>query len=298
MRSLRIDFHVHTRISPDGLDDPVRVVAAAKRAGLQGIAITDHDRGGGYARLIDAGLADPTGAPVDDFLVVPGVEVSTNQGHVLVLGASFDTPAMSGGIDARDLIDFARSLGCLSVAAHPYDRFRSGVGHAVLDTVEFDAVEACNSKTFDRHANRLAADHAARRSLPAIAGSDAHEARTVGRAHTLVMAEELSLSAVLSAVRQGRVTPVSGAHTRVELWRYWVRGWLTRPWLMDLSSRAAWRLAGSVRGAMASGAATPTLLPLTLCEPTAPRRADRRQTAPGAWRLTRRSPVAEPALAV
>lgn len=296
MRALRIDFHVHTRVSPDGLDDPCRMVRAARSAGLDGIAITDHDRSGAYGQLIRAGLACPSGAAVDGFLVIPGVEVSTNQGHVIVLGSAFDTPALPGGIDAADLIAFARGLGCLTVAAHPYDRFRSGVGHRVLDALAFDAVEACNSKTFDRHANRLAADHAARAGLPALAGSDAHEARTVGRAHTLVMAEELTLASVLRAVRLRRVTPVVGAHTRTELWRYWVRGWLTRPWLLDLSARAAWRMAGAMmqrqdKGEHAASHAL-TLAPAT--RRRSRRRGRRADGVPAGWSVARRSTDAGP----
>lgn len=291
MRTARVDFHVHTRFSPDGLDDPHRVVAAARRAGLDGIAITDHDRGGAFARLIDAGLANPSGDAVDGFLVIPGVEVSTNQGHVIILGASFDTPVQRGGVNADELVEFAHRLGGLAVAAHPFDRFRSGVGHAVLDAIAFDAVEACNSKTFDRHANRLAADHAARARLPALAGSDAHEARTVGRAHTLVMTEQLSVPAVLSAVRLGRVTPVHGSHTRTELWRYWVRGWLTRPWLMDLSARAAWRMAGAMLSHSARRGGHRGVGPMRLEMERVParRRNALGQSASnaGVWRLTR-----------
>ena len=39
----KIDFHVHTSYSPDAFNDPFKIVKHAKRKGLDGIAITDHN---------------------------------------------------------------------------------------------------------------------------------------------------------------------------------------------------------------------------------------------------------------
>ncbi len=237
----RIDFHVHTRVSPDGLDRPEAVVAAARRAGLSGVAITDHDRRGGYDRLVELGLADPRGRAVDGFLVIPGVEVSTTEGHVLVIGAAWDVPPSAGGVSAEVVARAARGVGALAVAAHPFDKMRSGVGTAVLGRVGFDAVESFNSKTIERRSNAQATAYSRRHALPLIAGSDSHQAQTVGRAHTIVEAGELSVDGVLAAVREGRTELHEGVHTWGEMAAYWARGWLTRPWLVDLTARSAAR---------------------------------------------------------
>lgn len=241
MGLFRFDLHVHTRISPDGLSAPERVVQAAKNAGLAGIAITDHDRRGAYDRLVDLGLADPTGRPVDGFLVLPGVEVSTLQGHVLVLGATFDAPA---GLSAQAVVARAHRLGALAVAAHPCDMTRSGLGLEVIDDLPFDAVEGWNSKTMSRGANDRAIAYAQRRGLPITAGSDAHFASTVGRAHTVIEATELRAGAVLEAIGAGRTELVRGQHTAGEIAKYLAQGWLTRPWLLDLTART---VAGKMR---------------------------------------------------
>ena len=235
MPRFALDLHVHTRMSPDGLARPERVVAAARSAGLQGIAITDHDRRAGYDRLVRLGLADPSGRAVDGFLVIPGVEVSCVEGHVLVLGATF---APEPGCCAEDIVRRARALGGIAAAAHPLERTRSGVGLCTLESVGFDAVEGFNSKTLERRANADAESWARARGLPVIAGSDAHFAATVGRAHTIVEAEELSVSSVLAGVLAGRTELVKGEHTLTELARYWAGGWLTRPWVIDLARRA------------------------------------------------------------
>ncbi|MFM8807320.1 MAG: PHP domain-containing protein [Chthoniobacterales bacterium] len=40
---LRIDFHVHSFFSMDGVSSPEDLIAAARAAGLNGFAITDHN---------------------------------------------------------------------------------------------------------------------------------------------------------------------------------------------------------------------------------------------------------------
>lgn len=229
-------MHVHSRVSPDALTPPEVVVDAARRAGLDGVAITDHDRGGAYEQLVRAGLADRSGRAVDGFLVIPGVEVSALEGHVLVLGAAFDARA---GLSAKAVVREAHRRGALAVAPHPFDRCRSGVGAGVLDSLPFDAIEGCNAKSNEGRSNATATRYAARRGLPMVAGSDAHFASVIGRAHTIVTCEELSVPAVLSAVRAGATELVRGVHTPAELARYLAGGWLTRPWLFDLVKRTA-----------------------------------------------------------
>ncbi len=229
-----VDFHVHTRASSDGLDAPERVVRAARDAGLDAIAITDHDTDAGYRRLCDLGLADPSGRPVDGFLVIPGVEVSTKEGHVLVLGRAFRPEP---GLTSHACLRIAHAMGAIGVAAHPFDKFRSGVGRATLERVGFDAIETWNAKTIDHTANHEAEAWATEHALPAVGGSDAHHARCVGRAHTLVQAHEFTVAGVIDGVLASRVDLVRASHSKREIAHYLIRGWLTRPWLLDRARR-------------------------------------------------------------
>lgn len=65
----RIDLHTHSTVS-DGTDSPAELVVAAARAGLDVVAITDHDSTAGWSNALT------TGARVG-VRVVPGVEIST-----------------------------------------------------------------------------------------------------------------------------------------------------------------------------------------------------------------------------
>lgn len=70
----RIDLHVHSNAS-DGTDSPADVVREAIAAGLDVIALTDHDTVAGHAEALAA--AEGTG-----LTVVPGAEISCLYGEI------------------------------------------------------------------------------------------------------------------------------------------------------------------------------------------------------------------------
>lgn len=76
MRVRPIDLHTHTSIS-DGTETPTQLVRAAVDAGLGTIALTDHDSSAGWQEAFAA--AKGTGLDI-----VPGMELSTNQGPASV----------------------------------------------------------------------------------------------------------------------------------------------------------------------------------------------------------------------
>jgi predicted metal-dependent phosphoesterase TrpH len=81
---MRADLHVHSNAS-DGTDPPAEVMRRAARAGLDAVALTDHDTVAGYAqarRALPAGLT-----------LVPGMELSSRlDGHSLHLLAYLFDP--------------------------------------------------------------------------------------------------------------------------------------------------------------------------------------------------------------
>lgn len=71
---MRLDTHIHSKYSRDSLSDPEWILKVAKRRGLDAISITDHDTM--QAHSFFSHSSDP--------LVIPGMEVSTNRGMLLV----------------------------------------------------------------------------------------------------------------------------------------------------------------------------------------------------------------------
>ncbi|MEM2588107.1 MAG: CehA/McbA family metallohydrolase, partial [Candidatus Bathyarchaeia archaeon] len=115
---LKIDLHVHTSYS-DGSGSVKEVIRVAERKGLDGLAITDHNMLDGYfeAKSYSSRL-----------IILPGYEVSTDAGHMLVIGLEEYLPPSiksSGMALYSKVVDWVRLNGGLSILAHPAtERFK------------------------------------------------------------------------------------------------------------------------------------------------------------------------------
>jgi predicted metal-dependent phosphoesterase TrpH len=206
---VRVDTHVHTADSFDSTETVDRVLTAAADAGLDGLVVTDHD-----------GIANSRAAAAraDEFGLVgiPGVEVSTADGHLLGIGVEDRPPAGLGFAETAARI---REAGGVAVVPHPFQRTRHGVSAA--DISDPDGIEVFNAHSLTGLRNRQARAYAARRGYPRFAGSDAHRAETVGRAYTAVALDgpTPTREAVVAAMRAGRTRAVGQRTPR----RHYVR---------------------------------------------------------------------------
>ncbi|WP_134671325.1 CehA/McbA family metallohydrolase [Halorussus marinus] len=230
---LAVDLHAHTRFFHGHEDaaaafDPlgVRLLAGVARArGLDGVALTNHD----YYREFDLGGSGAFAT------TIPGVEVTTTHGHVLVVGPDPPRRTAPGELTPEETVELAHDRGCVAIIAHPYRN--STVRNVEAD---FDAIEV-NGKhpRTEEWVRRLAETH----DLPIVGGSDAHYPVEVGRAYTKLDlgtsgrpgAAELTPEAVVDAIRDGRVeSRVSrGPINRGVRWLYREihedKGYLQRP---------------------------------------------------------------------
>jgi len=186
-----LDLHTHTRYSSDSGLAPRDLVARARRAGLQGLAITDHNAVGG--------IREAEEAAVDGFVVVPAIEISSRDGHVLAYGVRELVPRDLGVVET---VERVVALGGVAVAAHPY-RFWSGLGEAATISAPFQAYETANARTL-RAGNARAKALARARRVGETGGSDAHFLDEVGLAATSIEAGVLDVDGVLQAIAQGR----------------------------------------------------------------------------------------------
>lgn len=186
-----LDLHTHSRFfhgfagRPTAFD-PVgtRLIEAVARGhGLDGVALTNHD----YSPDLS----------FDEIVTIPGIEISTTNGHVLVIGSDPPTATAPGALTPEAVIDLAEDHGCVTIIAHP---FRDSTVREV--DAPFDAVELNGKHPRDRAwVERIARD----REIPMVGGSDAHYPVEVGRAVTAVDADELTPESVVAAIRDGRV---------------------------------------------------------------------------------------------
>ena len=139
-----------------------------------------------------------------ELLVIPGIEVSSRDGHIIGLGVSDTVPR---GLSADETILQIKRLGGVSIVAHPYDFLRSAINPEILTTMP-DAIEVINSASMLHSITwKRARTFAEKRKLPQTAGSDSHIPETIGRAYTIVDVESRDAASVLVAIRNGQVAP-------------------------------------------------------------------------------------------
>ena len=201
---LSVELHAHSALSYDGRDPVEMLLEQAQAVGLDALAVTDHDE-------IDASLRAAQLAEDYDLIGIPGMEVTSADGHVLAIGVEDTVPS---GMTFAKTLNAIRSRDGLAIVPHPFQSSRSGVAPNITQEAlaSADAIEVYNSRLLTGRANRKAEWFARTHDLPMTAGSDAHIAEMVGQAVTRVGAEQRSLDGILDAIRAGR-TSVEGKRT-------------------------------------------------------------------------------------
>jgi len=203
-----LDLHVHTSpASPCASSSVDDVVSEAKRIGLDGICLTDHNYQWNEEDI-------ETLREKHNFPVLRGNEITTVQGDMLVFGLDED---IQGIIALKDLAEKIAAVDGFMIAAHPFRGFlavsgdklgldvEKAAGRAMFTLV--DGIETLNSKvTVDE--NRFCGRVARALKLPTTGGSDAHLAGEVGfyvtRFSKIIHSEE----ELISALRAGDAVPV------------------------------------------------------------------------------------------
>jgi predicted metal-dependent phosphoesterase TrpH len=189
---IRVDLHIHTTYSSDASIHPKIIVDQLyAHPFIKAVAITDHSTVDGYYKVRELASA------YQDILIIPGVEVSTIYGDLIVLGVA-ELPPEPWTVE--NVINFARERGALTIAAHPYRAY--GLGD-LTKNYDVDAVEVLNGAS-SPHINRMAENLAKEMGLPGVAGSDAHQINELWTAYTEVQAS-LDIDEILKAIKKGLV---------------------------------------------------------------------------------------------
>lgn len=189
---ISVDLHVHTTYSPDSSINPKTIVEQLHaHPYIKTAAITDHNTLEGYLKTKQLATA------YEDILIIPGVEVATHNGDLIILGAT-ELPPKPWTI--QNVVDFAKEKDGTIIVPHPYRTF--GLGDLAKNYV-VDAIEILNGVSSPQ-ANKLAADLAKELGLPGVAGSDAHAPEELWTVYTEVQASQ-NVEEILNAVKRGFV---------------------------------------------------------------------------------------------
>jgi len=194
---IRADLHVHTTFSSDSTVQPKTLVEQLVADNfIKVAAVTDHDTVEG------CGVTRQLASAYPDILIIPGVEISTPSGDIVILGSE-ELPPKPWFVEG--VVDFAKERDCVSVVAHPYREY--GMGDLARNS-RVDAIEVVNGYA-SPSANKLAQDLARLMGLPGVAGSDAHQPSDLCTVYTEIQAS-LDVDDILRAIKKGwvRVPPI------------------------------------------------------------------------------------------
>ena len=211
---MKIDLHLHTLYgSACAYMNPDQLVQQAKSVGLEGVCITEHNQV--WDRDALRKLRDKYG-----FLIIGGVEVSTDMGEMLVFGLHRSVLRVYSALELRKMVDDA---GGVMVMAHPFrsepelfsqfdlsisspnptlpNKIRSVGERPVFKLV--DALEIYNGRAGLKETSftRAVARHI---RLPGTGGSDAHAILGVGACYTIFENEIEDEQDLIIQIKEGR----------------------------------------------------------------------------------------------
>lgn len=206
---MRLDIHIHSSYSSDGTVSPKEILKYAKKKELNGIAITDHNVIQGSLKLWRENKN------TKDFVVIPGMEVSSNEGHILALGVMELIPR---GLTPEETIQKITDLGGVAIASHPY-RFWSGLGEETVRKSKFEVIEVVNSRSLKKE-NLKAKKLAKELGCGKTGGSDSHSLKHLGNAYTKFEKSSSKTDDILDQIRKGRTKGEGTNRRRSETPRY------------------------------------------------------------------------------
>lgn len=198
--------------------DPDQLVRRAKQIGLDGVCITEHDQ------IWDKEAIDRLKIK-HDFLVIGGVEVSTDYGEILAFGLHQSVLNISKAKDLRKAVD---EVDGVMILAHPF-RYEpdlvsgyfasSSNGNCRRQKIEsvcrdpvfklVDAVEVYNGRSgFDEV--EFAHLVTERLSLKATGGSDSHASLEVGSCYSVFKDRVKNEKDFIAQIKRGRFQGVDG----------------------------------------------------------------------------------------
>lgn len=200
-----IDPHIHSIYSKDSRMTPEEIIKRSRKIGLDAVAIADHNSIEGSKE----GMKELK--EVDDFVLIPAIEISTLKGHVVALGVEEE---IKSNLSPEETVDKVREQGGIAIIPHPFVRYREGLCDYVKE-LDIDAIETLNSRYIFGYSNWRAKKLAEEKKIPQIGASDAHFLGAIGSCITEIDAD-FSVDSILKGILSGK-TRVFGDRTPLPL---------------------------------------------------------------------------------
>ena len=190
---LKLDLHLHSSYSADAVGSPIDIIKSLKKRGLHGMALTDHNTIQGCEHLLQR--------TPSDFVVIPGIEISTADGHLLGLNITKKIPS---GLSVEETVEHVLDDGGTPVVPHLF-RLLSGIKKDKLKGIRtrISAIEVFNGCSVP-NSNLKTSKVAHEFTLGGTGGSDSHDPLYAGYAYTIVDTTDLRIDTILSELNKKR----------------------------------------------------------------------------------------------
>jgi predicted metal-dependent phosphoesterase TrpH len=156
---MKIDFHVHTKHSPDSIIEPKALVKKALSLGIIP-AISDHSSISSHREIKQLTAS-----------FIPAEEIATDRGDLIFL---FAQDLIKKGTPFAEALDKIREHDGLAYLPHMYDKTRHGAIPTKEETKKLDIIEVFNPRCLDPVYNSRAKMFAKKNNILPGAGSDSH----------------------------------------------------------------------------------------------------------------------------
>ena len=206
----KMDSHIHSEYSPDSKSKLKDIFKVAKSRNIDIIAISDHNtvNGSKEARKL---------TKKDDLLVIPSIEISSIEGHILGFGCE---EKIDRDLPAAETIDLIHDQSALAIIPHPYCFYRHGLlCKADYKDLKIDAIETKNARFIVGYCNNKAKNLSKNENLPSLGASDAHYFKFVGDCYSKIDCEK-DIDSVLKSIKKGKVEAFGKGTSNIKLSKY------------------------------------------------------------------------------
>ena len=206
----KMDSHIHSEYSPDSKSKLKDIFKVAKSRNIDIIAISDHN-------TVDGSKEARRLTKKDDLLVIPSIEISSIEGHILGFGCE---EKIDRDLPAAETIDLIHDQSALAIIPHPYCFYRHGLlCKADYKDLKIDAIETKNARFIVGYCNTKAKNLSKNENLPSLGASDAHYFKFVGDCYSKIDCEK-DIDSVLKSIKKGKVEAFGKGTSNIKLSKY------------------------------------------------------------------------------
>ena len=206
----KMDSHIHSEYSPDSKSKLKDIFKVAKSRNIDIIAISDHN-------TVDGSKEARRLTKKDDLLVIPSIEISSIEGHILGFGCE---EKIDRDLPAAETIDLIHDQSALAIIPHPYCFYRHGLlCKADYKDLKIDAIETKNARFVVGYCNNKAKNLSKNENLPSLGASDAHYFKFVGDCYSKIDCEK-DIDSVLKSIKKGKVEAFGKGTSNIKLSKY------------------------------------------------------------------------------